>query len=305
MPEKKPAAKKAVTTKSTKKTVSKSKKSPVNKTAKVSKPVEKVEKKVTEPKVMATASTSKPVKKESNALAYSIVFAALVIAGSLAFFGYQMNGGMGEESFNKRVAAGIDAYIASKEQEYANPAPEGTEVVEGDFNDDDAVLGNADAKVTIIEFTDYECPFCKMFTEETYPMIKQNYIDTGKVKMIVRDFPLAKHENAYPAALAAECVRAQKGDAAYFDMHEKIFSRQNDMSAATNRSLAKELGADLASYDKCITEDTFRAEIEADFQAGIEAGVEGTPAFLINNRVVSGAQPYEVFVQVFEEELAK
>src|SRR3989338_7030937 len=90
--------------------------------------------------------------------------------------------------------------------------------------DDDAVLGNKDAPVTIIEFSDYQCPFCRKFWTETLPSIQKKYIDTGKVKFVYRDLPLTSiHPSAQPAAEAANCVREKGGDEAYFKMHDKIF----------------------------------------------------------------------------------
>src|SRR3989304_1908007 len=86
--------------------------------------------------------------------------------------------------------------------------------------DDDAVLGDKNAPVTIIEFSDYQCPFCRKFWTETLPSIKSQYVDTGKVKIVFRDFPLTSiHPSAQPAAEAAECVREQGGDKAYFEYH--------------------------------------------------------------------------------------
>src|SRR3990167_5491591 len=94
--------------------------------------------------------------------------------------------------------------------------------------DDDAVLGNENAPVTIIEFSDYQCPFCRKFWTETLPSIQKEYIDTGKVKFVYRDLPLTSiHPSAQPAAEAANCVREKGGDEAYFKMHDKIFQEQN------------------------------------------------------------------------------
>src|SRR3989344_396211 len=93
--------------------------------------------------------------------------------------------------------------------------------------DDDAVLGDKKAKVTIIEFSDYECPFCGRHFSQTYPLIKSQYVDTGKVKIVFRDFPLNSiHPLAQPAAEAAECVREKGKDEAYWKMHDKIFENQ-------------------------------------------------------------------------------
>src|SRR3989338_9298448 len=89
--------------------------------------------------------------------------------------------------------------------------------------DDDPVLGNKDAKVTVIEFSDYECPFCKRHFDQVYPSLKKDYIDTGKVKLVYRDLPLSFHPNAQKEAEAAECSRDQGGDEMYFRYHDEMF----------------------------------------------------------------------------------
>jgi len=182
--------------------------------------------------------------------------------------------------------------------------------------DDDAVIGDANAPVTIIEFSDYQCPFCRKFWSETYPSIKSQYIDTGKVKLVFRDFPLTSiHPMAQPAAEAAECVREQGGDSAYFEMHDKIFAEQNILdsgSAAgpvtgtisyTNNDLkdwAKDLGYDIGS---CLDSGKFRSEVSKDTSDAQAAGGRGTPYFVVNGKPLSGAQPFAAFQQVIESEL--
>src|SRR3990172_7919363 len=97
--------------------------------------------------------------------------------------------------------------------------------------DDDAVLGDKNAPVTIIEFSDYQCPYCGRHFSETFPQLKSEYIDTGKVKIVFRDFPLTQiHPMAQPSAEAAECVREKGGDEAYWKMHDKIFENQQVLS---------------------------------------------------------------------------
>jgi len=182
--------------------------------------------------------------------------------------------------------------------------------------DDDAFIGNEDAPVTIIEFSDYQCPFCRKFWTETYSQIKSDYIDSGKVKLVFRDFPLGFHEMAQPSAEAAECVREKGGDEAYFKFHDKMFEEQNILDSGspngavsrtvsyTNSDLkdwAKDLGYDIAS---CLDSGKMRSEVQKDLSDGSSAGVSGTPSFFVNGIPVSGAQPYVVFKQVIDQELA-
>ncbi|MBI2451895.1 DsbA family protein [Candidatus Pacearchaeota archaeon] len=169
--------------------------------------------------------------------------------------------------------------------------------------DDDAILGNKNAKVTIIEFSDYQCPFCERFWSQTLPQIKSQYIDTGKVKFVYRDFPLESiHPMALSAAMAAECVGEQGGDTGYFKMHDKIFENQGSLSAENLKKWAKELGYNI---DTCLDSGKTRAEVQKDTQDAQSAGGRGTPYFVINGVPISGAVPFDNFRQVIETELAK
>jgi len=183
--------------------------------------------------------------------------------------------------------------------------------------DDDPVLGNKNAPVEIIEFSDYQCPFCRKFWTETLPSIKSEYIDTGKVRFVYRDFPLTSlHPSAEPAAEAAECVREQGGNEAYFKMHDKIFSEQNKLDGGdptagpvrgtvqfTSTDLkqwAKDIGYDI---DKCLDSGKFKSEVQKDLSDATAAGGQGTPYFVINGKPLSGAQPFSAFKQVIDAEL--
>lgn len=184
--------------------------------------------------------------------------------------------------------------------------------------DDDPVLGDKNAPVEIIEFSDYQCPFCRKFWTETLPLIKAEYIDTGKVKFVYRDFPLDSiHPGATPAAIAAECVRDQYGgDEAYFKYHDKIFEEQNildsgspqgpvqgtaQFSSSDLKKWAKDLGYDI---DSCLDSQKFLNEVRGDLSDAQSAGGRGTPYFVINGKPLSGAQPFSAFKQVIDAELA-
>lgn len=174
--------------------------------------------------------------------------------------------------------------------------------------DNDAVLGNPNAPVTMIEFSDFQCPYCEKFYSETFKQIKSQYIDTGKVKFIYRDFPIPSHAQASLAAESAECVRSlatENKDSAYFKMHDKIFE---NMSRWANNSSAKdvfvsmgnELGVDIAV---CLDSGSFKQEVGDDYTAGRSYGVQGTPSFFINGKMVLGAESFENFQKVIESEL--
>lgn len=209
---------------------------------------------------------------------------------------------------SKQIEKGIMAYIEKQQEEERRRQEEANkpQLVEGDFTDDDAVLGDPNAPITIVEFSDYECPYCQRHFRETHGQLKEKYIDTGKVKLIFRDFPLSFHADAEPAANAAECVREQLGDKGYFTYHDVVFEKANQgLQVANLIKWGVEVGASESKLKTCIEEGRFKDEIAKDFADGQRAGVTGTPAFLINNIRVSGAMPFEVFEEVIEEELKK
>jgi protein-disulfide isomerase len=171
---------------------------------------------------------------------------------------------------------------------------------------DSPVLGQASAEVVIVEFSDYQCPFCAKFASEALLAIEAAYIDTGKVKLVYKDFPLDFHPEAAPAAEAAHCVREQLGDAGYFAMHDKLFVGQRSLGQANYILWASEVGANAGEFAECISSGKFSSTVAADLVAGQQAGVQGTPGFLIGSEaegfvLVSGAQPFSVFEQVIED----
>ena len=175
--------------------------------------------------------------------------------------------------------------------------------------DDDAVLGDANAPVTIIEFSDYQCPFCGRHFTQTHPLIKSEYIDTGKVKIVFRDFPLTSiHPQAQGAAEAAECVRKAAGnsDEAYYEYHDLLFENQADLNNANFKSWAKQLGYNI---DNCLDKGEMRSEVQKDLRDATAAGGQGTPYFVIIDKdgkgtPLSGAQPFSAFQQIIDSKLS-
>ena len=167
--------------------------------------------------------------------------------------------------------------------------------------DDDAVLGEDNAPVTIVEFSDYECPFCGKFHQQTLPQINENYIKTGKVKLIYRDFPLGFHQQAQKAAEAAECAGEQNK---YYEMHDKLFIDGVQGGVESFKKFAANIGLDTNKFNSCLDSGAMASEIQKDMSDGAQYGVTGTPGFFINGQLVSGAQPYQVFAQAIEQALA-
>jgi protein-disulfide isomerase len=157
--------------------------------------------------------------------------------------------------------------------------------------------GGAQAPVTIVEFSDYECPYCKR-VEETVHKVMKEYGD--KVRLYYRDYPLPFHANARPAAEAAHCANAQ---GKFWEYHDKLMASEK-LDGATLKTLAQEVGLDRAKFDECVDKKQFESAVEQDFAAGESAGVNGTPAFFINGRLLDGARPFESFKEVIDEELA-
>ncbi len=173
--------------------------------------------------------------------------------------------------------------------------------------DDDAVLGEKDAPVTIVEFSDFQCPFCSRFFNDAYTEIKSKYIDTGKVKFVYRDFPLGGHAQAAIAAQAAECAGDQD---AYWSMHDMLFSKTTEWSGQetasdTFKAYASDLGLETADFNKCLDEGQYATEVSDDMTYGRSIGVSGTPTFYINGKKIVGAQPFSAFETIIEEELKK
>ncbi len=172
--------------------------------------------------------------------------------------------------------------------------------------DDDPVLGSPDAPVTIIEYSEYLCPYCRRFALETLPLIEEEYIDTGKVKLVFRDFP-GHGQPAAAIAMVPECA-ADQGK--FWEMQLLLFERAEEWSESedildTFRSYAEEIQMDPNELTNCLELGTPWDRIMEDYQLGRQDGVSGTPSFLINGSVIEGAQPFEEFQRVIEEQLAK
>jgi protein-disulfide isomerase len=171
--------------------------------------------------------------------------------------------------------------------------------------DDDPVLGSPNAKVLMIEFGDYQCPSCRMFWKDVEPRIKKEYIDTGKVKLVFRDFPIVQiHPEALLAAMAVDCSADQNK---YWEYHDKVFREQYNkgddlvrFKAADLKKWAKDIGLDPAKFDQCLDSEKYKNEVLKDKADGDAVSVQGTPTFFINGHVIGGAQPYPAFKNLID-----
>ena len=162
-------------------------------------------------------------------------------------------------------------------------------------------LGPDDAPVTLIEFADYQCPYCQVWQAEVLPLIRQQYRE--QVRIVFIDLPLNKiHEQAFLAAEAAHCAGAQ---GQYWPFHDALFTHQEALSQELYSSLAGELGLDAEALITCIEAGTYATRVKQGAQMAQDFGFTGTPAFLLNGKPVVGAQPFEVFKQIIDEELGQ
>jgi protein-disulfide isomerase len=171
--------------------------------------------------------------------------------------------------------------------------------------DDDPMLGSPDAKVLMIEFGDYQCPTCRMFWKDVEPRLKKDYIDTGKVKLVFRDFPLNQHPEAVLAAMAVNCARDQNK---YWEYHDKVFREQYNkgddvirLKPADLKKWAKDIKLDSGAFDQCLDSEKYKNEVMKDKMEGEAAGVQGTPTFFINGRAMGGAQAYPEYKKLIDD----
>ncbi|MHB8856239.1 MAG: DsbA family protein [Bellilinea sp.] len=168
------------------------------------------------------------------------------------------------------------------------------------IEDGDPSYGPADASVTIIEFSDFECPYCQRWHEEVWKKLVVAYPD--EIRLVYRDFPLYSiHPNAGPAANAAECANEQ---GKYWEFHDLLFSGTEKLGEAAYQTYANALNMDLNAFQQCLDENRYEAEVTADFEYASSIGISSTPTFFINGVALIGAQPFEVFQEVIELELA-
>jgi protein-disulfide isomerase len=157
--------------------------------------------------------------------------------------------------------------------------------------------GPANAPIELIEFADFQCPYC-LAASPTVKRVLDTYGD--RIRFVYRNFPLESHPDARPAAEAAQCANEQGQFWAY---HDRLFGEPGKLSDADLKHAAAALGIDLPRFNKCVDERKYRSVVDADAKAGGEAGVNGTPAFFINGRLLTGAQPYDAFKRIIDEEI--
>lgn len=193
----------------------------------------------------------------------------------------------------------------NKQQGNNQQPPKPEDVMIGEVNiepDDNVFLGDENAPITVIEFTDYECPYCRYHFDETFQKIKEQYIDTGKVRYTVRDFPLEFHPFAQTSAEATECA---EDEGKFWEYRNVLFSQpypENvDELPKHLTGIAEYLDLNIDRFQTCLESQKYEEEVHQDREEGINIGVTGTPGFIINGKLFSGALPYETFEMIFKE----
>lgn len=242
----------------------------------------------------------------SNLLAISVLVGAVIVAGSIVW---------GVKSLQKRLedvakADGREVRVPQVQQPQPpsppppSPPPDEIDVSLISEPPSYRVKGNPKAKVTIVEYSEFQCPFCGRFARETMPQIEKNY--GGKVKIVFKHFPLPFHQYAQKAAEATECAGKLGGAKAFWSLHDKIFYEGQPTGRLDINSLkefAKQIGLDERKFSRCLDTGETAELVAKDAEEAQRLGVRGTPTFFINRRVVRGALPFEFFKQIIDQEL--
>jgi protein-disulfide isomerase len=169
-------------------------------------------------------------------------------------------------------------------------------------------MGSKDAKVTVVEYSDYQCGYCARHVQNTLPLLKEHFIDTGKVKYVLRNFPLESiHPQALKAAAAALCAGDQRK---YWQMHHRLFANPSQVDMRYMREHASAIGIDGIRFARCLESEKYVEQVKREFAEGQKAGVDGTPSFFIGRtgdpksfapaETLVGAQPFLAFKQIID-----
>ena len=257
---------------------------------------------VTMPKAKAAITSSTgPFSRFSSASTQQMMYVLLLICTFLIGYLVARVQSLEEKSGGNAVVAGTQQTGDSAQ---APAAPQGkVDVALGDL----PPLGNKNAKVKIVEFSDFQCPFCRTFWKDTLSKIKTEYIDTGKVVIYYRHYPLSFHPMAQASAEAAECANEQEK---FWEFHDTMYEEQGKKGEGTIeytnddlKTWAGSIGVNTTQFNECLDNGKYKEKVAKDQSDGTTAGVNGTPGFFINGTSLVGAQPFESFKTAIEAEL--
>jgi len=260
-------------------------------------------------------NNEEPVVKEPSVKKSTFngsIIGIIILVGVAAFFAGSYTSNLNSDQISEEDLDEALAKLELKILQNQLPTKQPTAPVKISV-DDDPVIGNPNAPITIVEFSDFQCPFCARFHTQTLPLILEEYIEQGKVKLVFRDFPIQSiHPNALPASVAAECANEQ---GKFREMHDILFEKQNTwnrIETVNAISLFSQYASDMQleqdAFDSCMSSGKYIAEIRKDLDDGREYGVSGTPGFFVGNDEIGyvelkGAQPFDSFKKVIDAQL--
>jgi protein-disulfide isomerase len=247
--------------------------------------------------------SSRPIPRHASHVRFFDVL--LLLVGCLAVAGSAFSYMRSEQVFD--IVKKNQAALLPSDSQYVADDSNGqaalAERVEIAVDADDPSMGNPQAPVTLVEFSDFECPFCGKFYE-TMKKVREAY-SSDQVRFVYRDFPLTEiHDEAEPAAIAAQCVFDQVGSEGFFKYHDALFEQQEELGTELYASLAATItGVDMTTFEKCLVDPAIAAEIKKDVSDGEEAGVQGTPTTFVNGLPLNGAVPFSDVKEAIDKEL--
>ena len=241
---------------------------------------------------------SNPVVQVLGAIAIFVVGATMgTLYTKVTFLEQQVKSGTvaGVQTNNQQPAGGNDVQ--------APPTPTTVDVK---VTENDPVKGDPKAKLTIVEFADYQCPFCERFFTQAYPQIQKEYVDTGKAKFVYKNLAFLGKEST-DAANAALCAKEQNK---FWEYHDYLFTHQNGenrgaFSGDNLKKFASEVGLNTTAFNACLDAQRYSAQVEADNAEASRNGFNSTPSVAVGKTAIIGAQPYAQFKTAIEAELAK
>lgn len=172
-----------------------------------------------------------------------------------------------------------------------------------DVNENAATLGDPNAPLTITEYSDFECPYCGKAAREVLPTIQKDYVDTGKVKLVYKNFPLPAHRYAESAAYAAECANQQ---GKFWEYQDLLFNNQEKLTGRDLTSYAEQVGLDMDAFNICKDHSKIEEKVQLQMQEGINKGITGTPTFIFSDGTrIEGYATVESFKQSIDQSLAR
>ena len=272
----------------------------------------KVEEKTENEEVPNTQEKPTPDQPNKKSTPTGMIVALVAIVGIAAFFAGSYFSNLDSDVVTNSDLADAISKLESKIGNTQQAPSQPTQPVKISI-DDDPIRGDPNAPITIIEFSDFQCPFCARFHVQTLPLIMKEYIDEGKVNLVYRDFPIQSiHPNALPAAVAAECANEQ---GKYWEYHDMLFEKQNgwnrldsNTAISTFSQYATDVDLEQQQFDSCLGTGKYLEEVQADLSDGKDYGITGTPGFFIGNDEIgfvklNGAQPFDSFKKIIDAQL--